>query len=204
MNVKQALAEVKAQAQLEADMRAIDEAAPKIAEAIGKRMSPPGTLGLPPLLDERRLRYGMCDAVFAAQAAYDRILLFQIDPSFSDGEKYGDTGIYMPDSAKRRVREEAPRGVIVSAGLRALDSLRSNGMDLGHIVSFVRLSPWRLPVDMIAGAPVYVLILRDSDIVGSEDTAAALRAGGLVIEAKPDHSYIGRGVPSLPKIGDDY
>lgn len=203
-NVKQALAEMRVQQQIEADERAIDAALPKFTEAIAKRMAPPGALGLPKLLDERRLRYGMCDKVFELQAAYDRVLLWQIEPSFSDGEKYGDTSIYMPDSAKRRVREEAPRGVIVSAGLRALDSLRSNGMDVGHIVSFVRLSPWRLPMDMIAGVPQYVMILRDSDIVGSEDTAAALRSGELAVGAEPDHFYLGRGVPQLPKLGDDY
>jgi hypothetical protein len=111
----------------------------------------------------------------------------------------------MPDSAKKRVREEAPRGVIESAGLEALDTLRSHGADLGHIVNFVRLAPWRLPVDMIAGAPVYVLILQDADITSSEDTAKAVRSGELRLISEPGkHRYEGRGVPSLPKIGDDY
>lgn len=153
----------------------LNKLAAKRAARLEAKMSPPGGLGLPKLLDERRFRYGIVDSCFDVHAAFDRILVFQIEPEWAQGETYGSGPIIMTEGSRRKAKEEAPRAIIVSAGLKALDNLRSNGIDLGHIVHILRMHPWRLPVDLIDGIPEYLIILRDGDVVGSEDLATSLR-----------------------------
>lgn len=188
----------------------IDKVVAKRVSRIAAKMSPPGALGLPLLIEQRRLRYGIVDSCFAVQAAYDRILVFQIEPEWAQGETYGSGPIVMTETARRRSKEEAPRGVIVSAGLKALDNLSSNGMTLGHIVHFLRLHPWRLPVDLIDGIPEHLIILRDGDIVGSEDLAASLHAkqSHIIFDVETqEHLLLSHGVATKarePFSPDDY
>ena len=132
-------------------------------------MAPPGTFGLPPLLEQRRLEYLIPNGAFAQRAIYDRMLLWQI-PYYR--ERYGDTRIMMSEQGKERNKNEAPRGIIVSAGLQALDVLHDHGSGLGNIVKFIRLAPWRLPCDMIGGKEEYPLILRAGDLIADEDLGA--------------------------------
>ena len=143
-----------------------------------EKMAAPGELSnlIPPLLDWRRGEHGITNAAFNHRCAYDRIFVFQIS-QFDQQETYGDTGIIMADSTKQKERAEAPRGVIVSAGLLALDNLRSNGIDLGHIVSFVHAAPWRMRFDVVNGRNQHLLVLRDGDLIASEDTERLLRGG---------------------------
>lgn len=171
-----------------------------------KHLAPPGKLGLSPLLDARRAEFGIIDACFNVQCAFDRVLLWQIQPAFDEGDTYGGSSIIMTDNEKRRTREEAPRGVLVGAGLKALDNLRCNGIDLGHIVHFVRLSPWRLPVDRIDGTLFHVLILRDADIIGSEDLAMNMRKGLARIQLNDNGEHVLGGTigSSAPLTPDDY
>jgi hypothetical protein len=135
-------------------------------------MAPPGTFGLPPLLEQRRLEYLIPNGAFAQRAIYDRMLLWQI-PYYQ--ERYGDTRIVMSESGKSRLKNEAPRGIIVTAGLQALDVLHDHGSGLGHIVKFIRLAPWRLPIDMIGGKEEELLILRAGDLIADEDLEQKLR-----------------------------
>lgn len=184
------------------------EQAKDLAPLLAARMAPPGALGLPALLEERRLKYGIPDGAFKQQALYDRLLVCQI-PEW-EGDTYGDTQILMPESGKKRMEESAPRGVIVSAGLLALDHLRSHGSDIGHIVKFVRLAPWRLICDMIGGHEFPLLVLRSGDLIADEDLAARLRAGSTKVAADAEHGHHlvdGDGVrmsPGKPYIPEDY
>lgn len=154
--------------------------AERVKEKLQEVMAKPGELGLPELLEQRRLKYGLPDGLFKQQAAYDRVLCYQINRF--EGDTFGDTSIIMPDSVKTKDRNSAPRAVIVSAGMMALDNLRSNGMDLGHVVTFLRLSPWRFPADMVEGHEFYLLPLYAGDIIASEDTAEMLKLGELTVE----------------------
>lgn len=146
----------------------------KLIAAIKAKQAPPGALGLPKLLDERRLKYHIPDSAFTMQAAYDRILVWQL---FLEKETFGDTSIIMPNRAKAREKDEAPRGIVVSAGLKALDDLRTNGMDLGHVINFIRLAPWRMPFDHINATELKLIVCRSGDVVSSDDLASALRLG---------------------------
>lgn len=179
-------------------------------EAIRKKMAKPGALKLPPLLEARRIEYLMPDGVFSSQAMFDRILVMQIKPERAKTGTFGGGLIHMPATSEARITDEASRGIIVSAGLKALDNLRSNGCDLGHIVRFIRNAPWRMDVDTVEGHEVYELVMRDGDLVASEDLAEALRRGecSLLWDAQAQqHVYVDKDgeqwKPRLPWIQDD-
>jgi hypothetical protein len=164
-------------------------------------------LKLPPLLEHRRTLYGITDGAFKRRALYDRIVVYQLG-NFEGQETFGDTSILMPDMVKSRDKFTAPRGVIVSAGLKALDNLRSHGVDLGHVVTFVRNVPWQIESDVIDGKTEYVLILRDGDLIASEDTERLVRHGYLTEAAKTEdgvttHLYEGGPTPQTPWMTDD-
>ncbi len=143
-------------------------------EELLKHMSPPGGLGLPKLLDEKRIQWGIPDEAFThSQATFNKILVWQT-PLNTDAT-YEGTLILKPDSVQKRDRMEAPRGVIVSAGLQALDAMRSHGVDLGHTVGFCRIAPFRKQFCTIAGVALYLIILHASEIIDSEDLNQALR-----------------------------
>ena len=150
--------------------------AKNLRDKYGEHMSPAGALGLPPLLEKRRIEYGIVDEAFEQECLFDRVYVWQIPRNEAD--TYEGTMIIRPDQAKRREEESCPRGVIVSAGLKALDNLRSNGVDLGHVISFVRMSPWRMPIGNIAGVEIPpLLVMRDGDLISSLDLCEARRAG---------------------------
>jgi len=138
-------------------------------------MSPPNSLGLPPLLEKRRWEHTIPDAAFETVQSFSFVTLYQI--SQFEGETYGDTKIVMADATRDREKNEAPRGVLISAGLQAMDILRSNGIDLGHVVTFIRVAPFRQRVGVIGARNEYVLGLQVGDIRGSEDLAKELRSG---------------------------
>lgn len=142
-------------------------------------MAKPGALGLPKLLEERRLKYGITDSAFSMQPYHDTVLVYQL--SRMQGETFGDGPILMPDTSKKREHESTPQGVVVAAGLCALDSLRMNAMDLGHVVAFCRVAPWRMETDKVNGKWEQVLVFRVADIVGSLDLAKNLRSGDMAV-----------------------
>jgi co-chaperonin GroES (HSP10) len=156
------------------------------------RMSPPGKLGLAPLLESRRWKYGITDGAFRFQPFHDRVLVHQTQQwegaTATPGGLVVLTGI-----GKAREEESNPEGIVVSCGLKALDELRANGIDLGHKVSFIRQAPWRKRVDSVEGHEFYCLIFRSGDLIGSEDLATALRDGSIHVGFDRDayqHFYI--------------
>lgn len=186
-----------------------DITARKGDDAIRKAMSPKGKLGLCPLLEARRWVELIPDNAFKTHAVFDRILVMQVDMD-KHKETFGDTGILMPDTARARINEQTCRGIIISAGLLALDELRSNGIDLGHYVRFIKNAPWKMQVDTVEGHEVYELVMRSGDLVSDEDLSEALRRGECRIEydaASGKHGFVDKkGVqwqPKLPWIAED-
>lgn len=160
----------------------------KVAEVL-KHMSPRGSLGLPRLLEEKRWKYGIPDQViFNQHAVFNKVLVLQIPEEESD--TYAGGLIVKTETTKKRELTEAPRGVIISAGLQALDELRSNGVDIGHTVGFTRLAPFRRPVATIAGNQVHLVVLHAGDIIDSEDLAQALKARRARVVTKPNEEGV--------------
>lgn len=150
------------------------EQAERRTAAIIKSMTPRGLLGLPKLLEERRWAYGITDGAFQRQAAFARVFLWQIP--MQSGDTYNpDSKIVMAETTKQREKNKAPYGIVISAGLLALDSLRSNGIDLGHKVLFAHTAPYHIRYDVIDGQEMHLVILNAGDIIGSEDLASNLK-----------------------------
>lgn len=165
--------------------KAIVIGAKQDALEVSKRLSPRGKLNLPRLLDERRLQYGIVDRAFTHhRALFDCVLVYQI-PQF-EGDTYGDGKIVMPEPGKRREELESARCVVVSAGQKALDELRSHGVDLGHIVHVCKHTPLRQRIDMVNGHAHYLLMVRPGDLTDSEDLAQAFVSGDVKIAAVKD------------------
>lgn len=189
----------------------------KMAEAetaaMREHMSPPGTLNLPPLLEERRLEMGLPDDYFTIDAVFQRVFLKQLDPREFGNDTYGTTGIVMIPAVLSREAKEAPRGIIVSAGIDALDYLVNHGMDLGHIVEFCQEAPYGIRVGMPGGYEQKVLVIDVGDIIGSEDLAVARNAGDLKVVCDRDdenkHKMVQRDGSSwtpvkAPKMSEGY
>jgi len=188
-----------------ADLNARDRAiAERRTKIMLERMSPKGHLKrVTPLLDERRLEYGITDGAFKFQASYDRVYIWQIP--MQKGDKFEGSQIHMPESTQQRERNKAPHGIIVSAGLLALDSMRSNGIDLGHRVLFAHSAPYHIRYDVVEGQEYHLIILTAGDIIGSEDLATNLENRTVRIKQSdeagyPQHTFINEnGKPWLPQ-----
>jgi len=186
-------------------------AAARRAEERRARMSPPGALGLPPLLEARRLEYGIVDAVFQRQPLYDRIILYQFDPFMSSDGKLQGSELYVPDAIQDKEQKSASSGILCGWGPSAQETMASNGVQLGDKVELVRMTPWSIRVDYFASAWEWVLIMRAGDLVTSVDLADRLRKGECKIAYNEDAGRVHvtnpdgeRWVPEVPKIAGEY
>jgi hypothetical protein len=138
-------------------------------------------LGLAPLLEQRRLDFGIPDPCFDSQPVFDCCTLYQV-PKFSD--RIGS--LHVPDEVKIANVESAPRAILLAAGPAALDYLKSNGVDVGHIVTFVKLAPYRTLACWISGEAVWTLQVQASSIRGSEDLRERMRMREVSVRERTD------------------
>jgi co-chaperonin GroES (HSP10) len=75
-------------------------------------------------------------------------------------------------------RDAQIKGILMAVGPRARDVLFSNGIQLGDIVIWARFSGWELK-DRTTSAELIneYIVLKDRDILGSDDLAADLATG---------------------------
>jgi hypothetical protein len=159
-------------------------------ELIKQHMSPPGALGLPTRLEAARLKYGITDAFFRVQASFDRIFVFPL--SLEEGEKAEKTagGIYKPATTKLRDLQEGNRGVLISAGLTAMDRLMSHGYELGDIVITNKNVPFARRCETIGIEALHYLVMREADLAGNESQMERIRAGEQrIIDAGDEFNY---------------
>lgn len=154
------------------------ETAEKRTKLIKERMSPPGALRLPPLLEAQRLKYGIPDGFFKSQASFDRIYVFPID-QFDGEDKFSPQGtILRGNLTKLKDLQEGNRGILISAGLTAADRLMSHGIELGHVVTTNKNVPFARRCERLAdGTEMFYLVMRDGDLAGSETLADEIRDG---------------------------
>lgn len=153
------------------------EAAKRRTALIKEHMSPPGALGLPPALEAQRLKYGITDAFFKVQASFDRIFVFPIDAEDGDKAEKTTGGIYKPSTTKLRDKQEGNRGVLISAGLTAMDRLMSHGIEIGDIVITNKNVPFARRCESISNEALHYLVMRDGDLAGSETLMDRIRSG---------------------------
>jgi len=122
------------------------------------------------------------------------------------GDKFeADSLIHMPESTQQREKAKAPQGIIVSAGLTALDQLRSHGIDVGHKILFCHAAPYHIRYDTVLGLEQHLIILSAADIIGSADLATNLKNRSVRYLARRtensvEHVFIDEnGKPWLPE-----
>lgn len=155
-----------------------------------ERMSPPGALKLPPLLDAMRLKHGIPDGAFKSQAVFDRIHVFPIDAVDGEAAEKSTGGVYKPKTVKLKDKQEGHRGVLISAGLIAADRLMSHGIELGHVVITNKNVPFANRCEVMSNFDVFYLIMREADLASSETLAEELRSGKKrILEVAIDGGY---------------
>lgn len=170
---------------------------------------------IPPLLRKRiealkGSKWEMSEELFrratSGHAAFDRIFVWQYPEDWYGGDCYAGTNMLKPPATLKRQEQNTPRGIIISAGLSALDALRSNGIDVGHIVHFCVNAPYRRPLD--DNDQKHLVLLRAGDIVDSEDLARALDDGDVAVNVNKDGQHVlvdasgNAWVPRLPWMED--
>jgi hypothetical protein len=170
------------------------------------QVSPPGAFPqLTALLEARRLEHLLTDDMFKAQPVFNCVWIYQLE--MHEGETFMPGGMLVKSEATQAYKKDsAPRGILVGAGLIAMDNLKAHGIEPGHIVRFIKLSPFKIPVGYTTGGKeIFVLQMRDGDILASEDLATKLKAGDLRVvdigSDSPDHRLLGhdQGECSPPK-----
>lgn len=134
----------------------------------------------PSLLEQRIREYSI--PPWPGQAMYARIILYRIPDKAAARETFNDGGlIVMPDDMVDTKNWRAPRGVIVSAGLHAMDILRGNGLGLGDIVWMASHTQWCFEVDTkVKGDKVEktaFYFMQAGDAVIAEDLYEKVQAG---------------------------
>lgn len=164
--------------------------AKSIEEKFKAAMAPAGTYNIPEILEKRRMEYGIPNGAFESYPSFDKVYIWQIPLPGQGNDKYTEGGaILKPESVQHVERNSAPRGVLVSAGLQAMDSIYSTGIAIGHIVRFKKLSPFIMPVAFIEGKQFNVYVIRDGDIEASEDLALQLNNKKVCIKNVSDKGY---------------
>lgn len=164
-------------------------------------------LKIPPLLDKMRRQHLIPCGAFACAPVFDWVNIYQIGQE--DKEElyatFAGSSIVMPETVRQAKKDEACRGVLVSAGPKALDYLRTNGIELGHVVRFCKFTPFRLLADVVMQKELWLLALRCESIEGSETLEQDRRNG--IAEVVWDHTaqmhYVERetgrlGAPQSP------
>lgn len=179
----------------------------RVARAIVEKMSPEGALKLPPLLEKRRLEFGIPDEAFKYQATFETILFWQLHLEHEESS-VTPGGIHKPETRHRGELQQSPRGIVVSAGLAALDVLRANGSGLGHIVNIMRQAPYRRAIANYAGLDVWIYSCNVGQIFADEDVGGEIFDGKKAIvysDKFKQHTFVNTETkeemaPASPKV----
>lgn len=127
------------------------------------------------LLDKRIREFNIPQ--WPGQAMYARIIVYRLPDKASKRTTFAEGGlIEKPDTIASDTKWRSPRGVIVSAGLQAMDILRGNGIGLGDIIWMASHTPWRFEVDRkVDGESVEFHFMQAGDVVISEDLIERMR-----------------------------
>ena len=161
-------------------------------------------LVMPPLLKKRIKEFHIPPA--PGQANFDEVLVFQIPDGEKGGETFGkESRILKPQTKKDSDEKRCPRGVIVSAGLGAMDKLRDHGMQIGEMVRFSPHVYTRFELDHDAqGLEQYMPFMTVGDIKVSEDIPARLVSGELeLVYEDGQHRYRAGEKRRDPEVFDD-
>lgn len=136
------------------------------------------------LLNRRITEYGIPE--WPGEAQYARIIVYRVPDKAASRDTYADGGLIVkPETVASNTKWRAPRGIIVSAGLQAMDVLRGNGMGLGDMIWMASHTPWRFEVEQkVDGESVEFFFMQVGDIVLNEDMLERRRNGSAKVEIR--------------------
>lgn len=134
----------------------------------------------PAKLEARMKEHGIEFPRFAP--AFDRVFVYPLDKQTQPDATAG--GIILAEQVKQKLVAQV--GVLIMAGPKAIEELYGHGISLGDVVVTARLSPWERTYFSKANRPHRILLLRASEIVGSEDLLDAYESGELHMEMNSD------------------
>lgn len=153
-------------------------------------------------------KFGMTEEIerraMLIQAVFDRVLVWQLPDEWYGSEKFEGSSLYKPEATEARQQQDTPRGIVISAGMNAMDAMRSHGIPgPGAVVTFCVNSYYRLPLDGIRKH--HLGLLRVGDIVASQDTAELMDTGEIKVTIiKGEHRIVDKDgrhwEPILPGI----
>lgn len=111
------------------------------------------------------------------QPVYDRVFVAPLDSYGQPDKTVG--GIVIAEQSKRRLAAQV--GLLLAAGVKALEELYSHGVELGDIVMMARFSHWERGY-LAQNREHRIYILQAGEIVGSEDLKTRIDQGDIWME----------------------
>ena len=175
--------------------KVFDDKSPMVA----RRRSGKVVLAGPSLLDRRIAEFEI--PRWPGEATFARILVYRIPDKAAKRKTFVEGGaIVMPDDVHSNNEFRSPRGIIVSAGLQAMDILRGNGMQLGEMIWMSSHTPWRFEVDTKQdGKPVEFYFMQAGDVTLSEDLLEARRSGAVRVELRDGKHQLTIADEAIPR-----
>ncbi len=142
------------------------------------------------LLDERLKEHKI--PAWPYQPVFDRIVVYRIPEDKAKRETAIEGGLILkPEATLDREKKSSPRGLIVAAGLKAMDELNGHGVGLGHIVWLTKWSFYSHETERTAQGGVEFLFMRAGDVVGSEDLLTSFNDGDVTVKVVDgQHQYV--------------
>ena len=162
----------------------VEQARKRLEEEAAKHFPVVAPFPIPKLLNDKRRKYGIPLSAFTSQPVFDQILVYQIP--VDESKTYGESGLVKTDQTLKAELTEAPRGVIVAAGLTALDQLASHGVAVGHTIYFYQIAPLRMRLPPIGGKTPALVMIQARYVFGSEELAENLKTRKVRTIAKPN------------------
>jgi co-chaperonin GroES (HSP10) len=148
-------------------------------EALERRPPPPPSIRIPlrtAKLEARMKEHGIEFPRFAP--AFDRVFVYPLDKQTQPDTTAG--GIVLAEQVKQKLVAQV--GVLIMAGPKAIEELYGHGISIGDVVVTARLSPWERTYFSKTNRPHRILLLRASEVVGSEDLLESYESGELFME----------------------
>lgn len=129
------------------------------------------------------------------EVPFDRVLVYSLPDEASASEKYlidgKESAIIKTDEARTNQSLRSPRGIVVSAGLGAMDKLHCHGMKLGDIVWLAPHVPYRFQVgNNKDGKPIEFLFCYVGDICLGEDIGERIANGTITVERNENNEHV--------------
>jgi hypothetical protein len=126
------------------------------------------------------------------ETPFARVLVYRIPDEAAASETFVPGGVIVKAETKRDVDiARSPRGIIVSAGLEAMDIMHDHGMALGDLVWIAPHSPYRFDFGKDEkGRSIEFYFLYVGDICLDEDVSARLADGTIKLATNTDGKHV--------------